>query len=121
MKSRTSTRRKGHKEVIMQHGSVREGIDEKIAPLVLATWRAGVRTNYSCQDERGPDDRDAWAVLGFSSVADARKWMRIVAKYEKDGRWLHNQEMCLACREMGGLEWRAGAGKPTRTTPCTRP
>ena len=98
-----------HKTVLVEHGRWRESIDKNIAPLILETWKAGVRTDYSCEDEREPGDNDAWVVLGFPSIAAARRWMRIVAADEKDGRWLHNQEMRVACREMrqrGVACWR---------------
>ena len=115
-----------HKTVLVEHGRWRENIDKNIAPLVRETWKAGVKTDYSCEDQREPGDTDAWIVIGFPSVASARKWMRLVAKWKKDLRWLHNQEMRVTCREMrrrGGACWRwetyaydsvYGATGPTR-------
>jgi len=89
-----------HKTVLVEHGRWRKNIDKNIAALILETWKAGVSTDYSCEDEREPGDEEAWVVLGFPSVASARKWVRIIAAHRKDGRWLHNQEMRVACREM---------------------
>jgi len=115
-----------HETVLVEHGRLRQNIDKKIAPLILETWKAGVSTDYSCEDQRKPGDKEAWVVLGFPSVTEARKWMRIVAPHKKDLRWLHNQEMRVACREMrrrGVACWRwetyaydavYGATGPTR-------
>ena len=115
-----------HKTVLLEHGRWRESIDKNIASLILETWKAGVSTDYSCEDEREPGDKDAWVVLGFPSVTAARRWMRIVAGHKKDLRWLHNQEMRVTCREMqrrGVACWRwetyaydavYGATGPTR-------
>ena len=96
-----------HKTVLVELGRWREDIDKNIAPLILETWKAGVSTDYSCEDEREPGDKDAWVVLGFPCVTEACTWMRIVAAQKKDGRWLHNQEMRVACREMRqrGVAW----------------
>ncbi len=95
--------RSRHREVIVRHGRRRAAIDEAIAPLVLEVWKARVRTDHSCQDARRPGDKQPWITLGFTSVADARRWMRIVARPKKNLRWLHNQEKQRACRRMRQL------------------
>lgn len=98
-----------HNTVVVRHGKMVADIDEAIAALVVETWKAGVSTDSSCQDARDPGDAEPWVFLDFSSVGDARRWMAIVAAHRKDGRWLHNQAMRQACRDMrmrGAACWR---------------
>jgi hypothetical protein len=69
-----------HTEVLVRHGALRAQIDEKIAPLVLETWKADVETVSSCQDSfDGPSHWFLGTIqLTFASLADAQKWLRIV-------------------------------------------
>lgn len=44
---------KNHKTVLIQHEGkfmYEANVDEKIAPLVLAVWKAGIETEFSCED-----------------------------------------------------------------------
>jgi hypothetical protein len=85
-----------HKAVVVRHRGMHARIDADIAPLVLETWKAGVRTHCSCQDAgAGPDgSRSAkgWIQLGFPSVAHARTWLRLVAKHRKGARTLYHRQ-----------------------------
>lgn len=42
-----------HKARRISHGGVTAGVDERIADLVLAMWRAEIRTRESCEDVGG--------------------------------------------------------------------
>ena len=39
-----------HSTINISHGSVSADIDEEIAPLILAMWKCGLKTEFSCQD-----------------------------------------------------------------------
>jgi hypothetical protein len=95
--------------VLVRHASARALIDEKIAPLVLETWKAGVRTHCSCEDAgslRDDDDRmRGWVQLGFPSVEHARVWLRIVARHRRGRRTLYHR-MTSALRERCRTRWR---------------
>ncbi len=97
-----------HNAVLVRHGRTRALIDEKVAPLVLETWRAGIRTHCSCEDAGSLRD-DArlrgWVQLGFPSVEHARAWMRIVARHRRGQRTLYHR-MTSALRERCRARWR---------------
>jgi hypothetical protein len=39
-----------HPQVTITHGDTTAQVDEDLGPLILAMWRAGIRTAYSCQE-----------------------------------------------------------------------
>jgi len=97
-----------HQTVVVQHGRLRAHVDEKIALLVLETWRAGVRTHCSCEDAgnlRDDGRMRGWVQLGFPSVEHARAWLRIVARYRGGRRTLYHR-MTSALRERCRARWR---------------
>ena len=55
-----------HPQVRIEHGSWSADVDEEIAPLILACWRAGIDTDNSCQENR---PGIAW--VEFPTAADA--------------------------------------------------
>jgi hypothetical protein len=64
--------------VTLDGGPVAE-VDEGIAELVAALWRAGYRTTSSCQD-MGEFDASlpAVAMVGFTTKAQAQRFARLV-------------------------------------------
>ncbi len=97
-----------HTAVLVRRGSTRALIDGRIAPLVLETWRAGVRTHCSCEDAgslRDDDQMRGWVQLGFPSVEHARAWLRIVARHRRGRHTLYHR-MTSALRERCRTRWR---------------
>ena len=47
----------GHETILINHEGFEYHIDEKIAPLVVAIWKRGIKTKFSCQDYGESDDR----------------------------------------------------------------
>jgi transcriptional regulator with XRE-family HTH domain len=79
-----------HKQVPVQVGRLQAEVDEGIAPLIEAIWRAGIETVMSCQQNtRGC----VW--LCFPHACEAEKFLNLVARYE-DGEdelyWRINPE-----------------------------
>jgi hypothetical protein len=63
-----------HKQVRIEHGEMSAEVDEKIAPLILALWRAGIETFRSCQ-HHGPSGK-VW--IGFASADDVAAFLELV-------------------------------------------
>jgi hypothetical protein len=53
-------------------------VDEKIAPLVLNLWKLGLKTNMSCQNNRGK----VW--IDFFCAFDAEEFCNHVAEYSDE-------------------------------------
>ena len=77
-----------HKQVPVEWRGRRAEVDEEMAPLILALWRAGIATRLSCQENQ---PGIAW--IAFATPEDARKFLNRVAVYpdpadlrEGDGR-----------------------------------
>jgi hypothetical protein len=64
-----------HKQVEIRWGDGRAEVDEKLAPLILALWKAGINTSYSCQGNMG------MAYIQFPTAWDAQKFLNLVAVY----------------------------------------
>jgi hypothetical protein len=73
-----------HHQVRIEHGSWSADVDQEIAPLILACWRAGIDTDNSCQENR---PGIAW--VEFPTAADAEHFTTNVV------------------RDMDALYWRA--------------
>src|SRR5262245_12701217 len=65
-----------HKQVPIQWGIRRAEVDEGLAPLILALWRAGIDTVNSCQENR---PGVVW--VEFASTFDAERFLSLVACY----------------------------------------
>jgi hypothetical protein len=59
-----------HPTVFLEFGRLAAEVDEEIAPLVLACWRAGIETDESCQ---GTGDGDE-CFLSFPRIEDYAKF-----------------------------------------------
>jgi hypothetical protein len=75
-RDKTGTR---HKQVEVEWRGMRAEIDEELAPLILALWKAGIVTLNSCQ-ENFPGI--AW--IQFLSANDAEKFLNRVAAYPRE-------------------------------------
>jgi hypothetical protein len=71
-----------HPQVRIEHGSWSADVDEEIAPLILACWRAGVDTDNSCQENR---PGIAW--IEFLTAADAERFTTTVVRDRDDLYW----------------------------------
>ena len=65
-----------HKQVAIEWRGRRAEVDEEMAPLILALWRAGISTTLSCQENR---PGIAW--IAFATPEDARRFLNRVAVY----------------------------------------
>lgn len=65
-----------HRQVAVSHGDRAALVDEAIAPLIGALWRADVETVHSCQGEPGgdPDDMGSLAYVMFASQQDRERF-----------------------------------------------
>lgn len=71
--------KKEHKQVKVEWNGMTADVDEGIAPLILALWRAGINTFNSCQ-ENSPGV--AW--VEFVSAQDACEFLNLVAVYPSE-------------------------------------
>lgn len=65
-----------HKQVPIEWRGRRAEVDEEMAPLIRALWRAGISTTLSCQENR---PGVAW--IAFATPEDARRFLNRVAVY----------------------------------------
>lgn len=81
-----------HPQVRIRHGRRVADVDEGMAPLILACWRAGITTLHSCQDtpvqaEDGDGDYadtiGVWCYVHFPAP-DADRFLRRVVRDEGD-------------------------------------
>jgi hypothetical protein len=63
--------------VLRRYGQAIE-VDEGIAPLISALWRAGIDTKHSCQGGEDPHSVDRAAYVAFSP-ADLARFDRLIA------------------------------------------
>ncbi len=98
-----------HSTVLVRLGRWRARVDEPIAPLVLETWKAGIRTHCSCQDAGAAEGEPVWMkdriMLGFPTVEHARHWLRIVTVHRKGVRRLYHR-MTSSLRHRCRSRWR---------------
>jgi hypothetical protein len=73
-----------HPQVSISHGDVSALVDEKIAPLILALWRAGIATQESCQGGLQPGGFLDGAFIAFSSGTDADRFAALVHPWRLD-------------------------------------
>jgi hypothetical protein len=76
VKSRRRRRQTEHKQVRVRCNGQSGNIDEELAPLIRALWKAGIYTTNSCQENQ---PGIAW--IEFSSFDDAKKFLDLVAVY----------------------------------------
>jgi hypothetical protein len=76
----------GHKQVRVSWGRRSALVDEAIAPLIEALWRAGLETVNSCADNRSGTIR-----VQFGTAADASSFLRKVGKYEEGTGTLYHR------------------------------
>ena len=62
-----------HPQVAIPCGELTIDVDEGIAPLVQALWRAGIHTVYSCQGEGGVKPENL-AYVAFADRSDRRRF-----------------------------------------------
>jgi hypothetical protein len=65
-----------HPQVRVRWRGLEADVDEELAPLIRALWRAGIHTCLSCQENR---PGVAW--IEFLTARDARKFLNRVAVY----------------------------------------
>lgn len=75
-----------HAAVAVQVGERREEIDEAIAPLIEALWRAGIPTLMSCQETK---PGTAW--IEFEDLKHLRQFLNLVAQYEEGDDSLYDR------------------------------
>jgi hypothetical protein len=68
-----------HKQVTVAWGGRRAEVDEELAPLILALWKADIDTWNSCQENR---PGIVW--IQFPTTDDARRFLNRVAEYPPD-------------------------------------
>lgn len=77
-----------HKQVRVKYGKLDEHIDELIAPLILEMWRAGIKTNMSCQSTF--ENKKIW--VEFPDTMEVATFLTIVTSVFKPGKdSLHNR------------------------------
>jgi hypothetical protein len=73
-----------HRTVAVRHRRQSASVDEKIAPLVLETWRASIPTMHSCEDAGprglGHEDKAGLMQVGFPTTVGAKRWLAIVCE-----------------------------------------
>src|SRR5687767_816255 len=62
-----------HEQVRIRHAGLEADVDKKLAPLILALWREGIKTVCSCQDH---PDFGLWVVMLAEHEAAFRKLLR---------------------------------------------
>ena len=75
-----------HKQVRVRANGQDAYVDEGIAPLIREMWRAGIRTQMSCQE-----DGFGLVWLNFDCPLEAAKFMNIVAEYEEEPNSLYQR------------------------------
>lgn len=94
-----------HLQAHIMHGLLEADVDEGIADLILACWRADIHTVNSCQENR---PGTIW--IEFGSADDAARFVDLVAPHE-DEKWAASDFDTLWNRACGGepeaWEWSA--------------
>jgi hypothetical protein len=73
-----------HRRVVVRHGTIEAEVDEGIADVILATWRAGIVTEESCQGRHDEASLVKMAYVAFHAP-EAERWTKIVCA---DAPWL---------------------------------
>lgn len=89
-----------HKAVPVRYGDQEAQVDEQIAPLILAMWRAGIRTYQSCQSKP-----EGWVWLQFDCSHEVERWLSIVGDDAEPGDSLHERLWCGYDGEGGFNQW----------------
>jgi hypothetical protein len=71
-----------HRQTHIRHADREADVDEKLAPLILELWRAGIDTMRSCQ--RHSATRKVW--ITFAEAVGAETFLNIVSGSNRDGR-----------------------------------
>lgn len=75
-----------HPQVHIEHGDIEADVDEKIAPLILEIWKAGIYTDLSCQSNHGK----IW--IAFTTTEDAKEFLDAVCPEHEEGLYsLYNR------------------------------
>lgn len=84
-------------EVITPEGRT-ISVDQAMAPLLLAAWRAGIRTGYSCQGERGEA-----AYIAFNDLKSGDKFSVLTERARVAGcfDWKWSVSRCPGVRAKG--------------------
>jgi len=94
-----------HPQAHISHGTLEADVDEGIADLILACWRADIETVNSCQENR---PGITW--IEFESADDAARFVDLVAPHE-DEKWAASDFDTVTNRafgdEPGAWEWSA--------------
>lgn len=88
-----------HPTVTLTHsfmGTVQ--IDADMAPIIAATWAAGIDTVTCCQDEAGR------ATIGFLGLADMERFYELVAERGDDDALFYSRGWEWGLWADGGLE-----------------
>ena len=88
-----------HPQVRITHGKSTAWVDEGIADLILAMWRAGVATALSCQENH---PGVAWVEF---PLGDFHRFLRAVLRYEEGEDALY-QRILSRYEMVGGGDWR---------------
>lgn len=62
-----------HRQVHIALGELSAEVDERLAPLILELWRAGIKTALSCQQHL---TSKAW--IAFTTADDAKRFLDII-------------------------------------------
>src|SRR5262245_30555937 len=87
-----------HRQVPVAWQGREEEVDEELAPLLLALWKAGIDTCNSCQENR---PGVVW--IEFPTSLDAQAFLNLVAQYpsEDEAGTLYGRIMWYA----GDQDW----------------
>lgn len=80
-----------HPQVTVPYGDRTVDVDEGIAPLLLALWRAGIHTVYSCQGDGGTEPENL-AYIAFPEPSDTARFAERVAPGRPGWRWTVDHE-----------------------------
>lgn len=68
-----------HETAFIEHGNLQAWVDRKMVPIILACWKAGITTLFSCE-ETDP----GLAFIGFKESISMGRFVEIVSKAEVD-------------------------------------
>lgn len=77
-----------HQQTELRVGPRHALVDAGIAPLIEQLWLAGIGTDLSCEENK---PGIAW--IDFTSPRDARRFLNIVARYDRDEDSLYDRAM----------------------------
>lgn len=75
-----------HRQVLLRAGHQTAEVDEGIAPLIEQVWLADIETTLSCEENK---PGIAW--IDFESPQDARRFLNIVARFERKSDSLYHR------------------------------